>query len=187
VKVKVDNPLFWSRRLSLIEREDWRFLAVWHTSMQVWYETLAIHKEVIESIIPEGTAYKLLDAGCGQGHLVDALKDRPQVLYSGVDISPDFISLAQQNYPQHTFQIGDLRKLDYPNHHFDYVIGRSVEGMVCEGLGSAVWKTMEDELLRVSKQVILLNYTHPKVYKVLGVRSLEDTVDPTYYAPDYSP
>jgi len=104
VKVKVDNPLFWSRRLSLVEREDWRFLAVWNTSMQVWYETLAIHKEVIESVIPEGTACKLLDAGCGQGHLVDALKDRPQVLYSGVDISPDFISLAQQNSPNTSFR-----------------------------------------------------------------------------------
>ena len=184
MKVKVDNPLFWSRRLSLVNRDDWRFLAVWHTSMQVWCETLDVHREVLESVIPEGKAYTLLDAGCGQGHLVDAMAGRPLIKYYGIDISPEFISLAQQDHPKHSFQIGDLRRLDFPDHYFDFAVARSVEGMVCEGLGYAAWKAMEDELLRVSKQVILLNYTHPKVYKILSTKSLDGVIDSSFHDQD---
>ena len=61
--------------------------------------------------------------------------------------------------------------------------------MICDGLGHAIWKVMEDELLRVAKVVILLNYTYPTVYRVTSLESLsqEDLMKPGYLERTASP
>lgn len=64
---------------------------------------------------------KILDVGCGNGRLLEALVDR-KVEYLGLDQSPNLIDLAQKNYPNYDFRIGDLLDLgQIEEHNFDWV------------------------------------------------------------------
>jgi SAM-dependent methyltransferase len=171
-KVSVLNPAFWSRRLSLITRPDWVFRAVWATTVEEWAEVLQTHKRIVEyelDITPRtpGNMRNLLDAGCGQGHLVSILPTDYTLNYTGVDLSPDFIGMCKASYPTmvDNFMVGDLRNLPFANQQFDIAICRSVEGMIINRVGIAVWRMMEEELLRVSKRVVFLNYTYPETYR----------------------
>lgn len=53
-------------------------------------------------LVPEGK--RVLELGCGTGHLLGALKPSQGV---GVDISPAMVEVAQRNYPDLEFRVGD--------------------------------------------------------------------------------
>lgn len=54
---------------------------------------------------------KVLDLGCGNGRLLEALKEK-QINYLGIDNSSELISLAKNNYPEQKFIVGDILNLD---------------------------------------------------------------------------
>jgi len=69
--------------------------------------------------VPEGA--EILDAGCGNGRLLEAFQDKA-IKYFGFDNCPELVELAKQHYPNQTFGLGDLldirqvvggRKYDY--------------------------------------------------------------------------
>lgn len=64
---------------------------------------------------------RVLDLGCGNGRLLEALKKTP-VDYLGVDASASLISLARQNYPDKQFIVSDLLDLQtISDEQFDYI------------------------------------------------------------------
>lgn len=64
---------------------------------------------------------RVLDLGCGNGRLLEALKETA-VDYLGVDSSPALISLARQNYPDKQFVVSDLLNIqEIPDGQFDYI------------------------------------------------------------------
>ncbi len=70
----------------------------------------------------EHVAGKILDLGCGDGHLV-TLASPPPRRYVGIDISPKMIALARQKHPGYDFRIGDMHNLgDFRDNSFDSVI-----------------------------------------------------------------
>lgn len=54
---------------------------------------------------------KILDLGCGNGRLLEALGSK-EISYLGVDNSSELIKLAQANYPTRQFIVGDILALD---------------------------------------------------------------------------
>jgi len=50
---------------------------------------------------------KILDAGCGNGRLIQAFKEK-SVFYSGFDNSEELIALAKKNYPGYNFSVLDI-------------------------------------------------------------------------------
>jgi SAM-dependent methyltransferase len=64
---------------------------------------------------------RVLDAGCGNGRLLGAFKNKP-IEYLGVDSSEKLIKAARKNYPDNKFVVGDILKLDaIPDDNFDYI------------------------------------------------------------------
>lgn len=67
----------------------------------------------------------ILDAGCGNGRLLEAFKDQ-QISYSGFDLSPDLIKLAKENYPNNNFFVHDiLNKIDSAD-KYDFIFSIAV-------------------------------------------------------------
>lgn len=64
---------------------------------------------------------RVLDAGCGNGRLLEALKDK-KISYLGIDNSSELIKAAKHNYPQYDFREADILDLDdVPEHDFDHI------------------------------------------------------------------
>ncbi len=64
---------------------------------------------------------RVLDAGCGNGRLLEALKDK-KISYLGIDNSSELIKAAKANYPQYAFREADILDLsDVPESDFDHI------------------------------------------------------------------
>ncbi|MFA5163715.1 MAG: class I SAM-dependent methyltransferase [Patescibacteria group bacterium] len=64
---------------------------------------------------------KVLDVGCGNGRLLEALTGR-NIEYLGIDQSQNLIELAKTNHPLADFRTGDLLDLgQIDSHGFDHV------------------------------------------------------------------
>jgi len=75
-------------------------------------------RELAESVKDNS---KVLDAGCGNGRLLEALEGK-QINYLGIDNSPALIKIAKVNYPSHDFRVHDLLSLSrLPEGNFDYI------------------------------------------------------------------
>lgn len=70
---------------------------------------------------------KVLDYGCGLGHLNEYISDKgfSNVDYCGIDINPSYIYLAKVIYPDKTFHEGEMDIVSADD-NFDYIIGSGV-------------------------------------------------------------
>jgi hypothetical protein len=77
-----------------------------------------------------------------------------------VDLSPDFVGLARQQYPERRFMVGDLRDLSFiPDRElYDLAILISIRPMIKRNMGDEAWAQMEAELRRVSRRLLFLEY-----------------------------
>ncbi len=96
---------------------------------------------------------KVLDAGCGVGRFSDWFQD-----YVGFDFVPEFVESAKELHPDKTFLVADFNKtLPFKDKEFDWVISVS-SYQYCE----------TNELRRVAKHVLVMNYSNPEEYEILG-------------------
>ena len=155
----MSNPVnkedFWKWR---IENAKELHHSVYLTSEEDWRNIEKAHKEIVEPYKDK----KVLDAGCGYGRSSEWFTN-----YLGVDFSPDFIELAKSKYPDKEFMEADLKDLPFKDNEFYVAVCVSIKNMIVGQLGGEVWDKMEKELLRVAKEVVLLEYTNPKEHNVL--------------------
>lgn len=147
----VSDPKFWKERLDCAKRDGHLHYSVYLAGSDLWQRIYNVHIGIINKEIPLGS--KVLDIGCGYGRMSPLFED-----YTGVDISPDFISLAKTTYPDRRFVLADLNKLPFKDKEFEVGFMISVKGMVIGNLGEEAWKPMEKECLRVCKKVLILEY-----------------------------
>jgi ubiquinone/menaquinone biosynthesis C-methylase UbiE len=77
--------------------------------------------ELLRALIEQSehpTAIQLLDIGCGNGRLADSI---PAVHYTGLDLSRQLLTLAQQRYPRYQFVHGSMLRLPFDDGQFDIV------------------------------------------------------------------
>lgn len=67
----------------------------------------AEHQRYMQFLVPKGA--RVLDLGCGTGHLLASLEPSYGV---GVDFSSRMIEIARKNFPDLTFEIGDVEAPD---------------------------------------------------------------------------
>lgn len=71
---------------------------------EIWPEIVRLAENV-----KEGDS--VLDLGCGNGRLLEALKNK-QIEYLGIDNSEELIKLASLNYPNNKFIVSDILNLE---------------------------------------------------------------------------
>jgi ubiquinone/menaquinone biosynthesis C-methylase UbiE len=123
---------------------------------------------------------EILDAGCGSGPLMEALRGKDAVV-SGFDLSPAMVELARQRLGED----GDVRVADlgaplpYPDDAFDLVVASLALHYVQD------WNSALAELRRVLKPGgrLIVSIIHPTVYAVVYPEA--DYFALTQYSEDY--
>ena len=64
---------------------------------------------------------KVLDLGCGNGRLFEAL-EKYDIDYYGLDISEELVKIAKKTYPKGNFIASDLLKTPYKDNEFDVIV-----------------------------------------------------------------
>ena len=109
---------------------------------------------VIE-VIGRYKPYRILDVGCGAGHITKLIKRKDQnVKVIGLDIDNNALSEAKENNVGVEFICGDIYKLPFNVNYFDLVVCSEV----LEHLNEPT-KAM-NELTRVSSKFLLLSVPH---------------------------
>jgi ubiquinone/menaquinone biosynthesis C-methylase UbiE len=117
-------------------------------------------KRVLESIGVSKDAInhrpKVLDAGCGEGHLIQKIHEKYEDFdYHGIDITTIALKKAKERCPYGTFIKMDIIAMEYPSETFDFVICSEVLEHLYE------YKKAMKELMRIVKKGGYLIITVP--------------------------
>jgi SAM-dependent methyltransferase len=122
----------------------------------------------------------ILDAGCGSGPLMEALRDRGAVV-SGFDLSPAMVELARRRLGDDAdVRVADLgAPLPYPDDAFDVVVASLSLHYVED------WASALAELRRVLRPGgrLIVSIIHPTVYAIVYPDA--DYFALTQYSEDY--
>jgi len=123
---------------------------------------------------------EILDAGCGSGPLMEALRGKDAVV-SGFDLSPAMVELARQRLGEDAdVRVADLgAPLPYPDDTFDLVVASLSLHYVKD------WDSALAELRRVLKPGgrLIVSIIHPTVYAIVYPEA--DYFALTQYSEDY--
>src|SRR5208283_163618 len=97
--------------------------------------------EMLEARLSPGS--KILDIGCGTGHLAGKLMQRGYEA-RGVDFSEAMVRYAREHYGADHFEVGDIERIPFPDNSFD--------GVMC--LGVMEYLSGDDAALREMWRVL---------------------------------
>lgn len=106
----------------------------------------------------------VLDAGCGEGFVVDYIARRnPDLRLAGVDLSDDAIEFARSHFGgQARFRTGSVYKLPYSDNSFDTVVCSEVLEHLDEPARAI------QELKRVARHHVLITVPHEPYFQWLN-------------------
>lgn len=117
-----------------------------------------VHCQRLDAIvksIPAQNDINVLDAGCGEGHLINELYKKSHSHYYGVDVTEIAIEKALNRCPFAKFSIADLASLKFEDGFFDVVIATEVLEHIID------YRAAISELIRVLKKGGTLIVTFP--------------------------
>lgn len=101
-----------------------------------------LHYESLMDIGRIEASDRILDFGCGKGDFYQFLRDRGLAsAYTGYDINPGLISLAEKKYPAARFRVFDIDK-DEIDGEFDYIFLCGVFNLRLSGLDEIIQSTL---------------------------------------------
>lgn len=136
-----------------------------HTESNWFYRKhLESFYETLVEAVGETKCESLLDAGCGEGFVVDLLaKAYPDVKITGIDVSEEAIEFAKKNFGDSArFRPGSVYKLPFSDKSFDTV------------LCSEVLEHLDDpnravaELRRVARNYVVISVPHEPYFQWLN-------------------
>jgi SAM-dependent methyltransferase len=118
---------------------------------------------------------KVLDYGCGKGDFYGFLKEKDiRVEYTGLDINPRLISLAQKKYPECRFVVLDIEEEDLVE-DFDYIFICGVFNNRVEGAKDAMINTASKLFMHAREGLALTG---------ISSHSPEKDIDINYVLPE---
>ena len=101
------TPEFWDQKW---QTEDWRRKITQSRNSWSWFA-------ILRKYLPNKNS-RILEGGCGCGHLVDAM-DYWGYQATGVDFAPETVAKIKEVMPHLDVHCGDVRALKYENDYFD--------------------------------------------------------------------
>lgn len=101
-----------------LEHESWEQRAEYYDTL-FGDVTIQAIEDILDGLGPLA-GRMLLDVACGTGHLVAGATNQGAHC-TGIDFSQSMITIANQNFPEATFELADALNLPYQDASFDYV------------------------------------------------------------------
>lgn len=106
---------------------------------------------------------RILDLGCGSGHVLGWFHERgalpPNLV--GIDLLPWRIAIARQNFPEFTFFNGNAESFDLPDQSFDLVAVLTVFSSILDsGMAHNIARTMR-RLLKPDGAIVWYDMRYP--------------------------
>ncbi|HJQ23678.1 MAG TPA: methyltransferase domain-containing protein [Blastocatellia bacterium] len=97
---------------------------------------------VMELLAPQA-AERILDLGCGTGHLTAQIAARGAEVV-GIDRSPEMIATAQQNYPRLRFEVADAERFRF-DEPFDAVFSNAAIHWMKDqpSVAASIWRALK--------------------------------------------
>lgn len=100
-----------------------------NTGYKIWSKTydkeqnilIKVEEPLVKSILKKFTPGTTLDAACGTGRYSSFLYSLGHKV-TGIDISPDMLTIARKKNKNVNFRLGNLNKLPFSNEVFDLVV-----------------------------------------------------------------
>lgn len=147
------EPSYWKKRL---ETSHELHHAIFRCSNEQWDKIAEKHKRILANVVlPESS---VLDVGCGWGRLLTLLPDSWIGCYVGVDLSPDFIRMANDMFPANMFLCHDMLQPLNLAARFDFGVFISVRPMVKRNCGESTWMLMESNVRKLCDKLLYLEY-----------------------------
>ena len=136
-----------------------------HTATNWFYRKhLEAFYEKLYEMIDATESESLLDAGCGEGFVVDYLAQRnPNLKLTGIDVSAEAIEYAKAHFGERArFRTGSVYKLPFSDKSFDTI------------LCSEVLEHLDDpnravsELKRVARKYVVITVPHEPYFQWLN-------------------
>lgn len=153
------EPDFWSRRLRVAISREQIHHAVYICDPDTWRRIAERHRRLLAGHI--APTDDVLDVGCGWGRLLSLLPYEWRGHYTGVDLSPDFIRVAREAYPELEFVLGDIRNVfeGARTPRWDWAVLVSIRDMITDNLGAEHWNAIREVLLTRCDKLLILEYT----------------------------
>ncbi|MEY2564640.1 MAG: hypothetical protein QOH88_2833 [Verrucomicrobiota bacterium] len=117
-----------------------------------WYQALRAH--VVDSIEPLHKNFSLLDAGCGTGGMLRALRQKfPDADLTGIDQSEHAVKLATGRAADARVLRASVHELPFPESAFDYVL--SIDVWSHAGVDDALAAHETHRVLRAGGRLIV--------------------------------
>ena len=78
--------------------------------------------QTIDSLVGRLPYGSLLDAGCGEGMILKRLATNGHASYTGIDLDPARVALADQNSASGMLLVGNVQNLPFADNAFDLVL-----------------------------------------------------------------
>ena len=136
-----------------------------------WTKTgqLLRYEAVYKLINPDGK--KILDFGCGKGDFYGFLIEKEKganLTYTGIDINPSLIKLAQKKYPKTNFYVKDIES-EQLDEIFDYIVIIGVFNLALSNVKKLMQRCVEI-LFENTKERLILNCLNNKTkFRDIGV------------------
>ena len=151
------DPTYWRRRLLQARHGGCIHHAIFKHPLDSWRRIEERHRHILAKHV--GPCQSVLDAGCGWGRLLTLMPPTWRGVYVGVDISPDFIAMAEEQHPDRSFLCADLRTWQKSGPLiFDWAVMISMRPMIKRNLGDVEWGIIEGNVRRVAAKILYLEY-----------------------------
>ncbi len=163
-----ESPAYWATRLARVKAAGEPIhKAVLDTNEEAWGRVQAHTAGLLRyymSPLRRSANVRVLDAGCGYGALLAPLKwANVWCDYVGVDYCPEMVEEARATshgvvtYGPADFLVHDVAALPFTERRFDWCVCRGVEGSTKSLVSVVKWERMLAEMLRVSRNVLLID------------------------------
>jgi len=100
-------------------------VAYYHSHRQKPEDLYESERYFLPQVLPQ--VESVLDVGCATGAFSDIMKSfNPGLRYTGIDVIPEFVSIAKAKHPKDSFHYGDGIHFPFPPASFDLVFATGV-------------------------------------------------------------